>query len=91
MHTTTMRMVIGAAALAGPGLFGSLPHEGATVAQQGVPTVHRDVALVDASDTIVTTEISLDDTRFTEFFGTSGAEADVYNGVASLFGGEHTP
>jgi hypothetical protein len=53
MHVATKRSVIAAAAIAAAGLFGSLPYEGASVAQQGVPTVHQEVALVDAASAAV--------------------------------------
>jgi hypothetical protein len=48
-------MVIAGAALAAAALFGSLPYDGSSQAQQGAPTVHRDVALVDEMLTPETT------------------------------------
>ena len=72
--------MIGAASLASAGVFGSLYSEWvADQAQSGVPGVHCGVALMDATDTIVTTETSFDDTLVTDFFSANGAEADVYN------------
>jgi hypothetical protein len=48
MHVAAKRAIVAAAAVAAAGLYGSLSYDGAVVAQQGVPTVHRDVALVDS-------------------------------------------
>ena len=56
MNVATKRAVIATAALAAAGLFGSLPYDGSPVAQQGVPTVHRDVALVDITDATLLTD-----------------------------------
>jgi hypothetical protein len=56
MNIVTKRAVIATAALAAAGLFGSLPYGGSPVAQQGVPTVHREVALVDITDTTLLTD-----------------------------------
>ena len=75
MNTRTKRTVVATAALAAAGLLGSLPFDGSSVAQQGVPTVHRDVALVD----IVTDEISFDNLVYTDL--TSG-ETSLYTAVA---------
>ena len=62
MNAATKRTIIATAALAAAGLFGSLPYEGSTQAQQGAPTVHRDVALVD----ILTDEGTLDTALFND-------------------------
>jgi hypothetical protein len=49
MHAVTKKAIIGAAAIAAAGLFGSLPYAGSPVAQQDAQSVqHHDVALVDA-------------------------------------------
>ncbi len=60
MNIGTKRTVIAAAALAAAGLFGSLPFDGSSVAQQGVPTQHHDVALVDAYTTLLGDEGTFD-------------------------------
>jgi hypothetical protein len=58
MNVATKRTIIAAAALAAAGLFGSLPYDGTPEAQQGAPTVHGGVVLVDVS-TVVTDAIPL--------------------------------
>jgi len=64
MNTATKRAGIATAALAAAGLFGAQPFDGSSVAQQGMPTVHRDVALVDivsdegAYDTLLYNDLS---------------------------------
>jgi hypothetical protein len=86
MRTATKRTLIAAAALTAAGLYGSLPYHGSTQAQ-GVPTVHQDVALVDAtSDAVLAAEIGLDDQLFSSVFGASGAEASLYNSFVDAFG-----
>ena len=88
MNPGTRRTVIAAAALAAAGLFGSLPWDGSSLAQQGVPVQHHDIALVDAtSDTIIGSETSLDNTLYGDVFGTSGLEASLYNYVDTSLGG----
>jgi hypothetical protein len=82
MHAGTKRIVIGAAALTAAGLFGSLPFDGTHVAQQGVPTVHRDVALVD----ILTDESALDTTLFNDVLGTGGAEDQLFTTLSTAIG-----
>jgi hypothetical protein len=86
MRTTTKRTLIAAAALTAAGLFGSLPYHGSTQAQ-GVPNVHRDVALVDVTSPIVTSEIALDDQLFNSVFSSTGLEAELYNGLSTALGG----
>lgn len=76
MNTATKRAGIATAALAAAGLFGSLPFDGSSVAQQGVPTVHRDVALVD----IVSDEGAFDTLLYTDL--STGAES-LYNAVST--------
>jgi ferric-dicitrate binding protein FerR (iron transport regulator) len=52
MHAAATRSIIAAAGLAAIGVA-LWPQDGMPQAQQGVPTVHRDVALVDDSSTIL--------------------------------------
>jgi hypothetical protein len=73
MNAATKRTIIATAALAAAGLFGSLPFDGTTVAQQGAPTVHRDVALVDIT-TLLTDEGTLDSALVSDVLGPKGAE-----------------
>jgi hypothetical protein len=86
MRTTTKRTLIAAAALTAAGLFGSLPYHGSAQAQ-GVPNVHHDVALVDVTSPIVTSEIALDDQLFNSVFSSTGLEAELYNGLGTALGG----
>jgi hypothetical protein len=79
MNAATKRTIIATAALAAAGLFGSLPYEGSTQAQQGAPTVHRDVALVD----ILTDEGTLDTALFNDVLGPTGAEEQLFNALAT--------
>jgi hypothetical protein len=74
MHAGTKRIVIGAAALTAAGLIGSLPYDGSPAAQPGVPTVHRDVALVD----ILTDETAFDTLLFNDVLGPTGAEEQLF-------------
>jgi hypothetical protein len=76
MLAVTKRSIIAAAALAAAGLFGSLPFDGSSLADQGVPTVHRDVALVDTTSDIVGAETSLDDTLY----------GDAHTAATTLYG-----
>lgn len=90
MRTTTKRTIIAAATMTAAGLFGSLPFHGFTEAQ-GVPIQHHDVALVDAaSDAIIGAETSLDDQLFNSYFGSTGLEAELFNGVSTALGGGDT-
>jgi len=75
MNARTKRTVVATAALAAAGLLGSLPFDGSSVAQQGVPTVHRDVALVD----IVSDEGAYDSLLYTDL--TTG-QTSLYTSVA---------
>jgi hypothetical protein len=75
MKPSTKRMIIGAAALATAGLFGSLPYEGSSVAQQGVPTVHRDVALVDS---VLLGEVTYDNGIYTDVVSPNGFEDTLF-------------
>jgi hypothetical protein len=96
MHVATKRAIIGAAAIAAAGLFGSLPYEGASVAQQDAPTVHRDVALVDAisdaeilylSDvkTDVVAPNGFEDSLLTAYGATNGPAYLDYSGTGAIF------
>ncbi len=86
MHTTTKRTLIAAAALTAAGLFGSLPYHG-SVQADGVPIQHHEVALVDLGSTLVGSETALDDSLFNSVFGSTGVEAELYNGLATALGG----
>lgn len=80
MNAATTRSVIAAAGLAAIG-FIAWPHQATPQARQGVPTVHRDVALVDVTDsTLLTDEVTLDDALYTDL--TSG-ESSLYDAVAT--------
>jgi hypothetical protein len=81
MNAATKRTIIATAALAAAGLFGSLPYEGSTQAQQGAPTVHRDVALVDIT-TLLTDEGTFDTALVTDV---SGAETTLYNDLSTTY------
>jgi hypothetical protein len=89
MHTATKNTLVAAAALAAAGLFGSLPYHGSLQAQ-GVPVQHHDVALVDTTSDLLGAETSLDDQLFGSIFGSSGTEAELYNGLATALGGGTT-
>jgi hypothetical protein len=84
MNVATKRAVIATAALAAAGLFGSLPFDGSSVAQQGVPTVHRDVALVDVTDASLLTDEGTYDTALVS--DVSGAETTLYNDLSTSYG-----
>ncbi len=87
MHAGTKRIVIGAAALTAAGLLGSLPFDGTQVAQQGVPTVHRDVALVDVTDaTLLSDEGTFDTALFNDVLGTGGAEDQLFTTLSTALG-----
>ena len=83
MNVGTKRTVIAAAALAAAGLFGSLPFDGSSVAQQGVPVQHHDVALVDADATLLLDEGSFDTLLYNDVLGPTGAEASLFDAVAT--------
>jgi hypothetical protein len=87
MNSGTKRTVIAAAALAAAGLFGSLPFDGSSVAQQGVPTVHRDVALVDDFTPLLTDEGTFDTALFNDVLGPTGAEETLFNTLATALSG----
>ena len=86
MNSGTKRTVIAAAALAAAGLFGSLPFDGSSVAQQGVPTVHRDVALVDDFTPLLTDEGTFDTALFNDVLGTGGAEDQLFTALSGTLG-----
>ena len=84
MNAATTRSIIAAAGLAAIGLV-AWPHQATPPsAQQGVPTVHRDVALVD--DTILGPETTFDTTLTDSVWGPSGSEAELYNSLVSSVG-----
>ncbi|MGA9491612.1 MAG: hypothetical protein WBV80_15365 [Mycobacterium sp.] len=86
MNAKTKRTVIAAAALGAAGLFGSLPFDGASVAQQGVPVQHHDVALVDTAsplDAVIGYETSLDDSLYSGLYSSTGLYAELYNGAVT--------
>lgn len=77
MHAATTRSIIAAAGLAAIGLA-FWPQHATPVAQQGIPTVHRDVALVDAT---VDAEITSDNAFWNSFLGPSGFEEQMFQGL----------
>jgi hypothetical protein len=85
MNAATKRTIIATAALAAAGLFGSLPYEGSTQAQQGAPTVHRDVALVDIT-TLLTDESAFDTALFNDVLGPAGAEEQLFSALSTAIG-----
>jgi hypothetical protein len=70
-----------AGAVAAAGLLRSLQHT--TTQAQGVPTIHRDVALVE----IVTDETSLDDLLYTDL---TNLESGLHGAVDTAYGGGAT-
>lgn len=84
MNVATKRAVIATAALAAAGLFGSLPFDGSSVAQPGVPTMHRDVALVDVTDASLLADEGTYDTALVS--DVSGAETTLYNDLSTTYG-----
>jgi hypothetical protein len=85
MHAATKRTIIAAAGLAAAGLFAALPNQGPQ-ALQSAPTVHRDVALVDDSSTILPPETSFDTELFSSVLGSSGAEEQLFNALGPIEG-----
>jgi hypothetical protein len=85
MHAATTRSIIAAAGLAAIGLV-AWPQQATTPqAQQGVPTVHRDVALVDDT-TLLTDEGTFDSALWNDVLGSTGAEEVLYNDLSTAFG-----
>jgi hypothetical protein len=82
MHSATKRTLIAGAGLAAAALFGSLPYHGPSQAQ-GVPTVHRDVALVDVDTTLLTDEGTLDSAVVSDV---AGAENTLYSDLNTAYG-----
>jgi hypothetical protein len=77
MPRTTKRALVAAGALTATGLFGS-------VQAQGVPTVHREVVLVDTTSDIITSETTFDDM----LYGDAHTSATtLYNEAVTAFGG----
>jgi hypothetical protein len=89
MKVGTRRTVIAGAALVAAGIFGSLPWDGSSsLAQQGVPVEHHNVALVDSiSDTAIGSETAIDNFLYAGVFGPTGAESELFNGAVTLLGG----
>lgn len=83
MRAVTKRSIIAAAALAAAGLFGSLPFDGSSLADQAVPTMHRDVALVDTTSDIITSETTLDDMLYGD---AHTAATTLYNDTVTALG-----
>src|ERR1700761_6302469 len=82
MNAATKRSIVAAAGLAPIGLA-AWPQQATQLAQQGVPTVHRDVALV---DDILTPETDLDQLFSNSVLGPSGAEEQLYNSLVTSVG-----
>jgi ethanolamine utilization microcompartment shell protein EutS len=82
MNAATKRSIVAAAGLAAIGLA-AWPQQATQLAQQGVPTVHRDVALV---DDILTPETDLDQLFSNSVLGPSGAEEQLYNSLVTSVG-----
>ena len=85
MNAATKRSIVAAAGLAAIGLA-AWPQHATPMAQHGVPTVHRDVALVDDGSVILPPETTIDTELFNSVLGPSGAEADLYNALVSSVG-----
>lgn len=86
MKAVSRHILIAAGALTAAGLFGSLPYNG-SIQAQGVPVQHHDVALVDVTDaTLLLDEGTLDNAFFNDVLGPTGAEATLYNELATAFG-----
>jgi hypothetical protein len=82
MHAATTRSIIAAAGLAAIGLV-AWPHQATPpLAQQGVPTVHRDVALVDIT-TLLTDERAFDTALFNDVLGPTGAEEQLFTALST--------
>lgn len=86
MKAVTRHTLIAAGALTAAGLFGSLPYHD-SVQAQGVPVQHHDVALVDVTDaTLLLDEGTLDNAFWNDVLGPTGAEATLYNDLATALG-----
>jgi hypothetical protein len=81
VNAITTRSIIAAAGLAAIGLAAWPP-----VGQPGVPTVHRDVALVDDGSVILPPETTLDTELFNTVLGPSGAEEQMYTALVDSVG-----
>lgn len=86
MNARTRRTVVATAALAAAGLFGSLPWNGSSVAQSGVPVEHHDVALVDTASVILNYETTLDDTLYSGIYSSTGGYAELYDAAVKALG-----
>lgn len=85
MHAATTRSIIAAAGLAAIGLV-FWPQHAMPLAQQAIPTVHRDVALVDATSALLGAEGAFDTTLWNDVLGAGGAEQTLYNSLVTAFG-----
>jgi hypothetical protein len=85
MNAATRRSIIAAAGLAAVGLA-AWPQQTTPMAQQGVPTVHRDVALVDDGSVILPPETTLDGDLFNSVLGSGGAEDQLYTALVNSVG-----
>jgi len=85
MHAATTRSIIAAAGLAAIGLV-AFPQQ----AQHAVPTVHRDVALVDDFTTLLSDEGTFDNALFNDVLGPTGAEEVLFTDLSTALGGGST-
>ncbi|HEY9303050.1 MAG TPA: hypothetical protein VIO95_02015 [Mycobacterium sp.] len=85
MHAATTRSIIAGAGLAAIGLA-FWPQDTTHVAQPGIPTVHRDVALVDATSALLGAEGTFDNALWNDVLGPTGAEEQLYSTLASAIG-----
>jgi hypothetical protein len=81
MKSATTRSIFAAAGLAALGLV-AWPQQ----AQHTLPTVHRDVALVDVTDTLLTDEGTFDTALFNDVLGPTGAEEVLYSDLSTALG-----
>jgi hypothetical protein len=82
MHAATTQSIIAAAGLAAIGLVAWPDQATPPRAQPAVPTVHRDVALVDDSS-ILGPETTYDTDFFNSMLGPTGAEEQLYASLGS--------
>jgi hypothetical protein len=85
MHAATTRSIIAAAGLAAVGLA-FWPQHATPQAQQGIPTVHHAVALVDATSSLLGAEGTFDSALWNDVLGAGGAEQTLYNSLVTAFG-----
>jgi ethanolamine utilization microcompartment shell protein EutS len=85
MNAATKRSIIAAAGLATIGLA-AWPQQATQLAQERIPTVHRDVVLVDDGSVILPPETSLDTELFNSVLGPTGAEEQMYTALVDSVG-----